>query len=65
VRAEPEAAQEAQAGAAADGPSWFVHSVPVVRGNARNEPNDKLLLAYRSIKAGTDPKAKYGKSTLL
>lgn len=44
---------------AADGTSWFVHSVPVVRGNARNESNDKLLLAYRSIKAGTDPKAKY------
>ena len=35
---------------AADGTSWFVHSTPLVAGNARNELNDSLLLAYRSIK---------------
>jgi CubicO group peptidase (beta-lactamase class C family) len=35
---------------AADGTSWFVHSTPLVTGNARNELNNELLLAYQSIK---------------
>lgn len=35
---------------AADGTSWFVHSTPLILGNARSELNDALLRAYRSIK---------------
>jgi hypothetical protein len=37
---------------AADGTSWFVHSTPLVLGDARNELNDALLHAYRSVKRG-------------
>jgi hypothetical protein len=32
-----------------DGTSWFVHSLPLVRGNARLELTDRLIKAYQAI----------------